>query len=272
MDTLMGWDIKDKNKQHHPLITNEIRKESALKIISIGIFFTTTIAIYLVYISHGNQFYSMIFFCLFLIGGMIYNSGISKVSIWNFIPISLCFTSLSLYSYFLVAKEFNLLIIFIALYIILLQWFEIGVEGEIKEIEIKDEVNMLTMLGTKCDGNTFNMGISIIYPWALKLAGLTVAGYIVYRYTYELLTLFLFMIGLVFAIYFCYELTKKRKWDRNKAIKYMALEEVITIFLLPLILLPIIGDIEVVVILTISIIYFISMNKLLWKTWFAPKV
>lgn len=272
IDTLLGWDTKDKNKLHHPLVTDEIRKETALKVISIGIVFTTMIGIYLVYISPGNQFYAMAFFSLFLMGGMIYNSGISKVSIWDVIPISLCFASLSLYSYFLVAKEFNVLIILIALYIILLQWFEIGVEGEIKEIEIKDEVNMLTMLGTKCDGKTFSMGISIIYPWALKLAGLTVAGYIVYRYTYELLTVILFAIGALLAIYFCYELTKKRKWDRKKALKDMALEEVITIFLLPLILIPIIGSPEVVIILIVSIFYFVGMNSLLWGTRFAPKV
>lgn len=272
MDTLMGWDKKDIHKLHHPLISSKIRKETALKVISVGIFLTTIIGIYLVYRSPGNQFYAMSFFSLFIIGGIIYNSGISKVSRWDVIPISLSFTSLSLYSYFLVAKEFDLLIILIALYIIFLQWFEIGVEGEIKEIEIKDEVNMLKLLGTKCDGKTFNMGSSIIYPWALKLMGLAIAGYIVYKYTYELLTIILFVIFGILAIYFCYELTKKRKWDRKKAVRDMALEEVMTIFLLPLILIPKIGSLEVIIILVASITYFVGMNALLWGTRFAPRV
>jgi 4-hydroxybenzoate polyprenyltransferase len=272
MDTLMGWDKKDKHKSHHPLISDDIRKETALKVISIGIFISTLIGIYLVFISPGNQFYSMTFFILFMVGGMIYNSGISKVSRWDIIPISISFTSLSIFSYFLVAKEFDLLIVLIALYIIFLQWFEIGVEGEIKEIEIKDEVNMIRILGTKCDGDTFDMGISIIYPWAIKLSGLAIAGYIIYLYTYELLTISFYAIFGFLALYFCYELTKKRKWNRKKSVRNMALEEVITIFLLPIILIPIIGSLEVFFILIVSISYFTGMNTFLWGTKFAPRV
>jgi 4-hydroxybenzoate polyprenyltransferase len=272
MDTLMGWDKKDVHKTHHPLISSKIKKETALKVISIGVFFTTLIGIYLVYKSPGNQFLAMSFFSLFIIGGMIYNSGISKASRWDVLPISLSFTSLSLFSYFLVAQDFNLLIILVALYIIFLQWFEIGVEGEIKEIEIEDEVNMLKLLGTKCDGKTFDMGISIIYPWILKLIGLSIAGYIIYKFTYEPLTIVLFAIFGIMAIYFCYELTKKRKWDRKKAVRDMALEEVMTIFLLPLILIPLVGLLEVVIILVVTIFYFVGMNSLLWETRFAPRV
>jgi len=91
MDTLMGWDIMDRNKLHHPLVANIIKKETALKVISIGLFISAIIAIYLVRFSNGNQFYSMAFLSLFFIGGMIYNSGISKASICDVIPISLCF-------------------------------------------------------------------------------------------------------------------------------------------------------------------------------------
>ena len=272
MDTLMGWDIMDENKLHHPLVANMIKKETALKIISIGIVISTIIAIFLVHYSNGNQFYAMSFLALFLIGGMIYNSGISKVSIWDVIPISLCFTSLSLYSYFLVAKEFNELIILIALYIILLQWFEIGVEGEIKEIELKNEINLLTKLGVKFDGNTFEMGKSIIYPWALKLAGLGVGGFIIYKYTYNITTVILFVLFVFLAFYFCFELTKKRIWNRIKAVRDMAFEEIITIFLLPVILIPLIGLKEVIIILVIAFLYFVGMNSLLWKTRFAPRV
>lgn len=272
MDTLMGWDIMDQNKLHHPLVANFIKKETALKVVSFGIFFTTLIAILLVGYSDGNRFYAMAFLSLFLIGGMIYNSGISKISIWDVIPISICFTSLSLFSYFLVAEEFNELIILIAFYIILLQWFEIGVEGEIKEIELKNEINLLTKLGTKFDGNSFNMGKSIVYPWGLKLAGLAVGGYIVYKYTYELTTIVLFALFAFLAIYFCFQLTKKRIWNRKKALRDMALEEIVTIFLLPVVLIPIIGVTEVMIILAFAILYFIGMNSLLWKTKFAPRV
>ena len=272
MDTIMGWDLKDKNKLHHPLIKKRIREKTALKVIGVGIFISFLIAIFLVYISSGNSFYAMSFFCLFLVGGMVYNNGISKVSVWDFIPISIGFTALSLYSYFLVATEFGEFIILIALYIFLTEWFEIGIEGEIKEIEIRDESNMLRILGTKCDGKTYSMGKSIIYPWLLKLAALGIVGYMLYKFTFNWLTLSLFIVGGALALFFCYELTKKRQWDRKKSLRDMALEEVISIFLLPIILLPIIGSLEVFIIIVISIIYFVGMNAFIWNTRLAPKV
>ena len=61
------------------------------------------------------------------------------------------------------------MIILIVLYIALAEWFQIGIEGEIKEIEIEDEVNMLQRLGTKIDGNIFSDG----KPGISEIAGFT---------------------------------------------------------------------------------------------------
>jgi len=272
LDTMLGWDSKDPNKRHHPLISKRVRKETALKVVSIGFFICTIAAITFVYYGSGNSYYSMAFFSLFIVGGFIYNNGISKISVWDFVPITICFTSLSLFSFFLIAKEFNEIIILIAVYIALLIWFQIGVEGEIKEIEIDDESNMLRKLGTKIKGSTFSMGSSIIYPWILKLAGLAVAGYIVYKYTMEWYTIVTFGVWAILAILFCYRLTRKRIWDRKKALRDMAVEEIISIFLLSFILIPIIGLLEITIILLVGIFYFVGMNALLWHTRLAPKV
>jgi 4-hydroxybenzoate polyprenyltransferase len=272
MDTFMGWDEKDPNKTHHPLIANKIKKETALKVIAIGMFFGTIIAILLVYYSQGNVFYAMAFLSLFIISGLIYNDGISKVSVFDFIPYSICFSSLTVFSYFLVETSFNELIILLALYIGLLVWFQSGISGEIKEIEFKDEVSLLQKLGTKCSDGVFDMGKSIIYPWIIKLAGLGIAGYIVFKYSFSILTISLFIVLSILAIYFCYKLTKKRVWNRQKTIKYMSLVEIVSIFMIPLILSPMIGLIETAIIVVISILYFVGMNSFLWKTRFAPKV
>ena len=272
LDTLLGWDSRDPNKRHHPLISKRIKKETALKVVSIGFFICTIAAIILVYYGSGNSYYSMVFFSLFIVGGFVYNNGISKISVWDFVPITICFTSLSLFSFFLIAKEFNEIIILIAVYIALLEWFQIGVEGEIKEIEIDDESNMLRKLGTKIEGNTFSMGKAIIYPWVLKLAGLAVTGYIIYKYTLEWYTIVLFVFWAVLALIFCYKLTKKREWNRKKSLRDMAVEEITSLFLLAFILIPIIGLLEVAIILFVAIFYFVGMNALLWDTRLAPKV
>lgn len=272
LDAMMGWDQQDPHKKHHPLVSGRIKKETGLKVISIGYLISTILAIVLAYLGPGNPFYSMAFFSLFLVGGFVYNEGFSKISIWDFIPITICFTCLSLFSYFLIAQEFNELIVLVALYIALVEWFQIGIEGEIKEIEIKNEVNMLRILGTKIDGNTFTMHKAIIYPWILKIFGLAVAGYILYKYTFELLTLVFYILGVILALYFCFKITRKRKWNRAKSLKCMGLEEVISIFLLPLILIPIIGILEIIIVLSISFVYFVGMNALLWDTSLAPKI
>ena len=116
------------------------------------------------------------------------------------------------------------------------------------------------------------MGISIVYAWGLKLAGIAVAGYIVYKYTFDPTAIVLFAFFAFLAIYFCFQLTRKRLWNREKALRDMALEEIVTIFLLPVILIPMIGLSEVFIILGLAIVYFIGMNSVLWKTRFAPRV
>ena len=272
LDTMLGWDSKDPNKKHHPLIAKRIKVKTALKVITIGFFIAIIITIILVFYSIGNPFYALLFFSLFIGGGFVYNNGFSKISVWDFIPISVSFTSLSLFSYFLIANEFNEIIILISIYIALLIWFQIGVEGEIKEIEIENEINMLRKLGTKITGNIFSMGNAIIYPWLLKIAGLAVAGYIVYKHTFEWYTIILFVFWTFLALIFCFMLTRKREWNRKKSLRDMALEEVASLFLLAFILLPIIGLIETAIIIIVAIFYFVGMNTLLWKTRFAPRV
>jgi len=272
LDTLMGWDQIDPNKSHHPLIEKRIHPHTGLKIISVGILILSIIAIILVYYSLGNNFYAMIAFSFVIVGGMIYDEGISKISVFDFIPIGICFSSLTVFSYFLISKEITLFIILLALYVFFLQWFEIGIEGEIKEIEIKEEKNMLQKLGVKCDGDTFSMGKAIIYPWIIKIIGLGIAGYILYKYTYNYFTLSIYLIIVIFALYFCYELTKKRKWNREKTVRDMAIEEIFSIFIIPLILMPIIGIIEIIIVILVSLLYFVGMNKILWGTYLRPKV
>jgi len=67
LDTMLGWDSKDPNKKHHPLIDKRIPVKTALKVITVGFFVCLIIAIIFVYYSSGNPIYALIFFSLFIL-------------------------------------------------------------------------------------------------------------------------------------------------------------------------------------------------------------
>ncbi len=272
IDVLAGYDKKDKFKKHFPLCNGRVDPFTALKITHIGGFLTTIFAILLAYFGSGNSFYAISFYVLFIICGFWYNEWTSKIAMWDFVPISICFASLSVYAYFLVSDEFTLLMILAAIYISLVEWYQVGVSGEIKEIEILDEVSLLRHLGAKCDV-VFNLGVkAFVYALTVKLFGVLILGIIVLRYNFTLYGIIVFALMSLLIIHFALNLTKIQKRDRNKSIRNMACEEIVSIFALPLILIPIIDTVQALFLILFSLLYFVFMNKINWNTLVQPKV
>lgn len=273
IDVLTGYDTKDNFKKHFPLCNGKVNPLSALKITHLGIFAMTLFAIALAWMSRGNQFYAISCYAVFLISGFWYNEWTSKIALWDFVPISICFTSLSLYAYFLVSDSLSLLVVLCAVYIFLVEWYEIGIAGEIKELEIQDEASFLRYLGARCDYVHFNLGKkAFLYASFVKLAGIAILGVIVYKYNFYLPGILTFLLMGTGMLYFAWKLTRKQKRDRNKAIRYMAAEEILSIFALPLILIPIIDTVATVILIVFSLLYFFVMNKINWDTLLRPKV
>jgi len=272
MDVLAGYDKKDKFKKHFPLCNGRVDPFTALKITHIGSFLTTIFAILLAYFGSGNSFYAISFYAIFIICGFWYNEWTSKIVIWDFVPISICFASLSVYAYFLVSDEFTLLLILAAIYISLVEWYQVGVSGEIKDFEIVNEVSLLRHLGAKCD-RVFNLGIkAFVYALAVKLSGILILGIIVFKYNFTFYGIIVFALMSILIIHFALNLTKIQKRDRNKAICNMACEEIASIFALPLILIPIIDTVQALFLILFSLLYFVFMNKINWNTMVRPKV
>jgi hypothetical protein len=271
MDTASGYDIRDKHKTHHALIKGTISLESAHKLIHSGLFILTLAVIWLVLKCDGNPFLAIVWFAIFITAGHAYNDGLSKTTVWSFVPITICFTAFSLFGYYVAAPEMTNLMFYIALYFAVTWVFQISLSGELKEITEK-EANLLRYMGARISNNRLELGKAKYYGWLVKLVNLGVGCYILYRFGFNLLSIALFALLAALAIYFCHELTKDRIWDRNKSLVHMALEEIATIYIIPTVLIPIIGLVASATLMLFGIIYFVIYNFFLWGTFLRPQV
>jgi 4-hydroxybenzoate polyprenyltransferase len=269
----LPYDMQDKMKKHHPLITGKIKLATAHKVIYTGIVFLSFAAILISFYGSGNTSLSLAFFLVFVVSGFAYNCGLSKVTVWKFFPISLCFTALCTYAYFLMSENINNLIILILIYIFLTEIFEVGIEGDQKEIETNTEVNLLKYLGTKTSHNKIFMSLSSkIVAWCIKISNLAVGLYITIYIGLRYETMLLFALFALLVIYFAYKIIHDKEWGRDVKLRYYSFEEISTIFLLLVIIIPYMGLLEAVTLMFFGVVYFIILNKINWGTFFIPRV
>lgn len=268
----LPYDAQDEGKTHHPLITGKIKISTAHKVIYTGLIILLCFSLLFPFYGTGNSFLSIAFFLVFIVTGFAYNCGLSKVTIWKFIPISICFTALGGYAYFIMASEVSTLFFLILGYIFLIEVFEISVEGEQKEIETS-EVNLLKYLGTKTIGNKIYMPLSSkIWGWSIKLLTLAVGQYIIILLGNNIFSSLFFIFFAAWALIFAYEIINNKNWGRNTKLRFYGLEEICTIYILPSVLIPVIGLLEAVTLMLFGVVYFIIFNRMNWGTSFAPKV
>lgn len=271
MDTAMGYDTKDKHKQHHPLISGKISLESAHKVIHTGIVILTFLGIWIALNSGGNPLYAIMFFMIFIVTGFAYNNGLSKVTIFGFIPITLSFTSLTLYAYYLCDSEMSELVLLCVLYMAWTLLFQISYSGHLKEIETVGE-NLLRHFGARAGNGHFYPGYAYIWGWGVKITNLAIGISIIYRYVRNPIITAMAMLMIILMVHFCLRLTKSQRWNRNKTLVDMAVMEILTIYMLPIMLIPILGLVEMITLMALGILLFISLNRLCWGTRLRPQV
>lgn len=265
------WDQMDPAKGHHPLMAGEIPVQTAQKVINTGILLLCICAIVLILLSSGNYVWALIGLILFYAFGTAYNLQLScKITASGFIPITLCFTFLGVTSWFLASEVLTTFAILIFLYILLRIWFQIDVAGNIKEIKTIER-SIIKKLGAEVRNGYFYPKYSLIYAWILTIAETVTGIWIYVNYTFTLWTLPFVLFFMIAGFFFVWRLVKKREWDRDRSLMDMSLAEVSFIYALPCILAPVIGYLETTVLLIFGVLYFFSMNRLLWKVPY-PKV
>lgn len=254
------FDIEDPNKKHHPLVSGRISLQKAVNIVLPVLGLALLAGILL---SYGNWL-SNAFFASFMIGGFLYNNWLSKTSIFGWIPIVVCFTSLSLYGMSL-AGSINIVY---ALYMMFTIWFQIGWSGYLKDIEAMGQANMLRRLGSSIrDGVFRSTYASKVWGASIKVGNLVTGAILISRLSFWASLAPSVMLAL--AMVMLYLLVKDREWVRDRELRNMSLMEIFTIYAGMFMVMDVS---ESMVLALFGLSWFAAMNRLLWKTSLAPRV
>ena len=264
MDT--AYDVKDPSKQHHPLVAGRISIHAAHNVIHWSLCGLAVAATVLSVTVSPNPFMALTSVFLWVVFGYAYNSGLSKESLLGFVPISVCFTAMGSWGWFLSHDSLNMTGWLYLGYVFFLILFQIAYEGHLKELEIKEKSNILVKMGaqvTTANGEKhFTPGKAWIFAWLVKGFNL-LFGFLLLVQNYSIVGLGAFIILCPLIITRLYKLTKPRPYVRKKELLSMSVMEILTIYLVPWLLLD---PLTVIILEVFGVICFYSINKLIWAT------
>lgn len=260
------YDKTDPAKQHFALIKGVIPLSKA-KLLNYFLFLPMLgIGLFLGYSSPA----SLAFLLLSITAGILYNRTCKK-SLLAPIYVTLAFTSIPLFTFFSVAKDWNMPIIFVAIYTVFLMLFQIAFEGYLKDLQ-SDPVNLLRRMGAYVkDGKLHLAGQNIL--WLLvKFANMYVG--IVYFFIILLPNqiAFIFYLLLCIGMAVVYSLLIQEDYDNKKVTSNAARMEILTFFALIIMLQNVLGWETVTILLVYPILWFICLNYLTWRTFMRPRV
>jgi len=123
--------------------------------------------------------------------------------------------------------------------------------------------------------NRIDLGLKNIVIWGsvkvLHYATGVILGVYVVALAFNIATIlgFLLIIGAYLNLL---GLLKFRVYVRDRELTKCAIQEILTIFALPVFLSPLIGYLPVLILLTYSITWFILFNRWVWRTVLRPQV
>jgi hypothetical protein len=271
LDFAMGYDQKDPSKQHFPLHRGAISLHLAHNVIHWSLSALAVVAILICLSFSPNALLALISIFLWFVFGYSYNSGLSKESLFAFLPISICFTAMGSFGWFLSHSDLNMTGWLYLGYIFFVILFQIGWSGCLKELEIKERSNILAKMGAQVtvekEEKHFSPGWSWFFAWFTKGFNLLFGALLLWQ-NYSLVTLVIYCIFFVLIITSLYKLTKPRVYNRNKELLSMSIMEILSIYLAPWLML---NPSTVIILEVIGVIYFFGVNLWLWKMP-APRV
>jgi 4-hydroxybenzoate polyprenyltransferase len=261
MDTAMGYDLRDPSKSHHPLITGKISLTAAHNVIHWSLCGLSIVAIIISLSVSPNPLSAVICVFLWFVFGYAYNSGLSKETVLSFVPISICFTVMGAWGWFLSHARLNYLASLLLAYFFMTILWQISWSGHLKELELGERSNILVMMGARVEGGKFKPGWAGIYGISIKMVNLTVGLFLATRNPDP--SKFVWFIGMTFlAAFYLKKLVMPRKYERDKELFNMSIMEIITIYLpIPLVL----GWLEASILMATGVLYFFGMNEFLWE-------
>lgn len=262
MDMAMGYDPADPSKQHHPLISGEIELSTAHKIIHFGQILLTFLAVYISFVYSPNFGLALASFSIFMVSGYAYNCGLNKESLLGFLPISLCFTCLGAWAWFLSHNSIDQVGWLLLAYFFMTVLFQISWSGHLKELEVKERSNILVKMGARVENGNFEPSYAMIYGGVIKFVNVPILGGFLLWFNLDVFRLIwlCLMIGLVSR--YLFKLVGPREYVRGRELFNMSIMEILTIYTpIPLVL----PWFEAIILMVMSVVYFFGMNKALWR-------
>lgn len=300
------YDREDPNKQHHPLVKGVIPIDSAHKVIHYGLALTSIVFIVLTIIISPKPVYTLSFLLAYIVFGHAYNDGLDKNTSHSWISITLCFTALAGYGWFLGTGRIDLEFYLILVWAFLTIFYQIAWEGNLKDVfNPAEKLNLLRNLGVSVEdeSTSLNYGyteegkiymeektdwvkLSIpnwlnVFMYSVRTILNTVVLILLLYVNYSSGLVFLFAVGIFELLtgaetIFVTRIHRivSRKFQRDELLEYFGLAEATEFFrLISVYMAQGIGQFLVGVFLIIyGLEYFIVMNKLLWKSKFGPRV
>ena len=269
MDVAKGYDQQDPHKQHFPLVKGTIDLNTAHIIIQTLMILTALYSIAIALFLANNAILFIIFIFLHTVFGHAYNDSLDKATAFKWIPIGLCYAFLGLGAFFISAVDFNIFVILGAVYVFMQIVFQIGWEGELKDIEATAEASMLRRLKCKLENDIFRCPLKAkIFGYASKIINILV-GLIVVLMLDDVIVYLVFSFVMMELLV---ELVNDRFYIRHKELVKMSVMEVLTVYAIIVAFSPIIGYLEATALMIFGILWFVIFNKILWGTRVGPRV
>jgi len=278
MDTAMGYDLKDPSKAHHPLVAGRISLTAAHNVIHWGLSGLCVLAILISLNFSPNPVFAIISIFLWWVFGYAYNSGLSKESLLSFLPISICFTAMGAWGWFLSHNSLDRLGWLLLAYFFTTIIFQISWSGHLKELELKERSNVLVKMGAKIEKVVaipaaefcwFTPGYSVVYGLAVKFINVPILGALILAETLDWTRVLWLGLMVVLVCGWLVKLIVPRKYIRSKELRNMSVMEILTIYApIPLVL----PWLEATILMLFGVAYFWTANKVLWGVVSHPRV
>jgi len=265
----MGYDKADPSKSHHPLVAGRISMTVAHNIIHWGSCGLAVLAILISLTFSPNPTIALVSIFLWTVFGYAYNSGLSKESLLGFLSISICFTAMGAWGWFLSHNSLDRLGRLLLGYFFMTILFQISWSGHLKELELKERSNILVKMGAKVERGEFEPGYATLYAPAIKGINVPILGSLLLRENWEIIRALWLSVMIVFVVYFLFQLVKPREYKRSKELRNMSVMEILTIYTpIPLVL----PRLEAIILMLFGVAYFWSVNKWVWGVASYPRV
>ena len=146
-------------------------------------------------------------------------------------------------------------------------------QREPKDIDM-DEASLLKTMGVKVvDGMFISSPMARIFSYVIKSASIGILFWILFLGKGNLILYLLLFAFTTLMLLLDEGLMRDHTWDHSGTLRSMALMEVVSTFALVVALAPMIGGIvPALMVMALSLGYFVLMNRYLWGTFVKPRV